>query len=150
MQQSFDDEGHFFRTVSIAGYADIVKRPIHLGEILSKLRLKKYDRMGRIQYDINRVWSNCYTFNGQPDLRRPSALNGFANFGRRLQLKLDEYLRRFKLQLKEKGYVDERVAQRKRKREPLRETTRNNKARCKAEAEGPPKKKVRFVLDLTA
>ena len=116
--QDEDINGHFFSLVKLPDYALIIRKQIHFRDILCKLKNHKYATVGSIKRDIDLLWSNCYRFNGQPDLKHPKQSNRFSNFARRLQIKMDAYLREFERKLTQKGWVDKKT-------QPQKQETQN-------------------------
>lgn len=83
-----------------------MKRPIHFGQILQKLKkTKEYPTMGHAKRDIDLLWSNCYLFNGQPDPDRPTQLNSFANWVFEREWMFAEYMKKFESNLNKMGWI---------------------------------------------
>eukprot|EP01084_Bolivina_argentea_P102431 183497_1 len=113
--KTHDREQHFFKKVPHPDYLDYISNPIHFGKILKRINKHKYETLGDIQSDIDLLWRNCFTFNGEPDASNPGFF-GFSNFAANLQWILNEYMKKFKVVLQEKGYIKPNVSGNKRKR----------------------------------
>ena len=109
--RALDAEGDFFSEVTIPGYADVVKQPMHFGQILEALNSDGYATMGQVKRDIALIWSNCYDFNGAPDQS-----GGFSDFANSLEWSLNEYLQQFEDAVTKKGWIAGQEAGTKRKK----------------------------------
>lgn len=49
---------------NIIDYFDVIKEPMDLGTIRKKLGHNYYPTLKDFVYDMNLVWNNCYTYNG--------------------------------------------------------------------------------------
>ncbi|KAI0563584.1 Bromodomain containing protein [Gracilaria domingensis] len=49
----------------VAGYLDIIKRPMDLSTVRSKLMASEYKSLGEFRKDLDLIWSNCLLFNGK-------------------------------------------------------------------------------------
>lgn len=47
----------------VAGYAQLIKQPMDLGTIHTKLKLARYTNVTQVVEDVNLVWHNCRLFN---------------------------------------------------------------------------------------
>ncbi|KAJ1912817.1 Transcriptional activator spt7 [Mycoemilia scoparia] len=48
-------------------YFEIIAKPMDLGTMTKKLKSLQYDRKSEFQHDLDLIYSNCYTYNTQPD-----------------------------------------------------------------------------------
>eukprot|EP01083_Nonionella_stella_P255281 876412_1 len=103
--KAHDTEMHFFKKVDHPLYAQLVKNPIHFGQILKRINKNKYDTMGEIKRDIDLLWNNCYTFNGPPNADDKTNASAFANFAHDLQWALDEYIKQFETNLTKQNWI---------------------------------------------
>eukprot|EP00177_Eucheuma_denticulatum_P001138 GFKZ01002055.1.p1 GENE.GFKZ01002055.1~~GFKZ01002055.1.p1 ORF type:complete len:1239 (-),score=184.59 GFKZ01002055.1:766-4305(-) len=49
----------------VAGYADIIKRPMDFTTMRNKLTAQAYKSLGEFRKDLDLIWSNCLLFNGK-------------------------------------------------------------------------------------
>jgi hypothetical protein len=62
-------ESHAFRepvdwkNLGLLDYLDIVKNPMDLGTVKSRIEASKYDTLDEIAHDIRLVWRNCMLYN---------------------------------------------------------------------------------------
>lgn len=49
----------------VAGYADIIKRPMDFTTMRNKLIAQAYKSLGEFRKDLDLIWSNCLLFNGK-------------------------------------------------------------------------------------
>lgn len=49
----------------VAGYADIIKRPMDFTTMRNKLSRQEYKSLGEFRKDLDLIWSNCLLFNGK-------------------------------------------------------------------------------------
>merc|ERR1712129_663727 len=83
----------------------VIKQPMHFGMILNKLKERKYTKVGDIKRDIALIWSNCYKFNGNPDMNAPCPILCISNIAADFELTLNEHLDVLEKELSTKGYI---------------------------------------------
>merc|ERR1712129_400212 len=96
-----DARKDFFKAPDIAGYADVIKKPMHGGVILDKMKANGYKTMGRLIKDIKLIWSNCFQYNGKP-VRNP---DNFSAWAEDLQWAMDKYIKNLAHILTANGWI---------------------------------------------
>ena len=68
---------------SLTWYHDIIKKPMDLGTVASKLSRGAYQSLQELQVDVERIWDNCRQFN-EPESDIAIAGNQLRDFWRRI------------------------------------------------------------------
>lgn len=68
---------------SLTWYHDIIKKPMDLSTVASKLSRGIYQSLGELQADVQRIWDNCKQFN-EPESDIGIAGNHLLDFWRRI------------------------------------------------------------------
>jgi Bromodomain len=68
---------------SLTWYHDIIKKPMDLGTVSSKLSRGIYQSLAELQADVQRIWDNCRQFN-EPDSEIAIAGNQLRDYWRRI------------------------------------------------------------------
>ena len=68
---------------SLTWYHDIIKKPMDLGTVASKLNRGAYQTLPELQADMQRIWDNCRQFN-EPDSDIGLAGSQLCDFWRRI------------------------------------------------------------------
>eukprot|EP00178_Gracilaria_changii_P006396 TRINITY_DN2100_c0_g1_i1.p1 TRINITY_DN2100_c0_g1~~TRINITY_DN2100_c0_g1_i1.p1 ORF type:complete len:1095 (-),score=144.14 TRINITY_DN2100_c0_g1_i1:2946-6125(-) len=113
----------------VAGYHDIIKRPMDLSTVRSKLMAGEYKSLGEFRKDLDLIWSNCLLFNG----KEPT--NVFSKKAIELRRLTDKLIVNTRQQLEKDKEALHRWKEKYRKR---RETMAANAAMLNARMTGSP------------
>ena len=75
-----------YKALGIPTYPDIIKEPMDLGTIDTKLKNKQYTGVSEFVRDFNLVVNNCYTFNGHEHIVSQQASKMEASFNNQMKM----------------------------------------------------------------